>query len=57
MVLVFVGVKMMLAHTAYKIDTVVSLGVVAAILTVSVLASLRPSRPTVTAAPGERSSS
>ncbi len=39
-VLAFVGVKMLLAHTPYKIDTLVALGVVAAILTVSILASL-----------------
>lgn len=46
-VLTFVGVKMMLAHTAYKIDTLISLGVVAAILAISVIASLvRPQRPT-----------
>ncbi|HOX55949.1 MAG TPA: TerC family protein [Candidatus Paceibacterota bacterium] len=47
-VLAFVGVKMLLAHTAYKIDTLVSLGVVALILAVSVVASLlRPARPVV----------
>lgn len=40
LVLVFVGIKMLLGHTAYKIDNLVSLGVVAAILTVSILASL-----------------
>jgi tellurite resistance protein TerC len=39
-VLVFVGVKMMLAHTAWKIPTLLSLGVVVAILAVSVIASL-----------------
>ena len=51
-VLAFVGVKMLLAHTAYKIDTLVSLGVVAGILAVSVVASLlRPSRPVVFAGP------
>ncbi|HWI59195.1 MAG TPA: TerC family protein [Bacillota bacterium] len=45
-VLSFVGVKMLLAHTAYKIDTLVSLGVVAGILAASVVASLlRPRRP------------
>jgi tellurite resistance protein TerC len=44
-VLSFVGVKMLLAHTAYKIDTLVSLGVVVLILAVSVVASLlRPKR-------------
>ena len=51
-VLAFVGVKMLLAHTAYKIDTLVSLGVVAGILAVSVVASLlRPARPVVFAGP------
>ncbi len=45
-VLAFVGVKMLLAHTPYKIDTLVSLGVVVIILAVSVVASLlRPKRP------------
>jgi len=39
-VLAFVGIKMLLAHTPYKLDTLVSLGVVAAILTISVVASL-----------------
>ena len=44
-VLAYVGVKMLLAHTAWKIDTLVSLGVVALILAVSVVASLlRPKR-------------
>lgn len=44
-VLTFVGAKMLLAHSPYKIDTAISLGVVAAILAVSVLASLLRSRP------------
>lgn len=39
-VLTFVGVKMILAHTAWKIDTLVSLGVIVVILTVSVVWSL-----------------
>lgn len=39
-VLTFIGVKMMLAHTAYKIDTLVSLGVVVLVLTASVVLSL-----------------
>jgi tellurite resistance protein TerC len=44
-VLSFVGVKMILAHTAWKIDTLVSLGVIVAILTVSVVWSLvKPKR-------------
>jgi tellurite resistance protein TerC len=51
-VLSFVGVKMLLAHTVYKIDTLVSLGVVAAILTASIVASLlRPARCVVFARP------
>ena len=39
-ILGFVGVKMLLAHTAWKIDTLVALGVVAAILVCAVVASL-----------------
>src|SRR5512136_2415820 len=39
-VLTFVGVKMILAHTAWKIDTLVSLGVIVLILTTSVVWSL-----------------
>jgi len=39
-ILCFVGVKMSLAHSAWKIDTMVSLGVVAAILVASVVASI-----------------
>src|SRR5512135_2898456 len=39
-VLSFVGVKMLLAHTAYKLDTLVSLGVVVFILAASIVASL-----------------
>lgn len=38
-VLSFVGVKMLLGHTPYKIDTLVSLGVIVGILAVSVAAS------------------
>ena len=45
-VLAFVGVKMILAHTAWKIDTLVSLGVIVAILATSVAWSLlRPRTP------------
>ncbi|MGZ8919719.1 MAG: TerC family protein [Limisphaerales bacterium] len=40
LVLTFVGVKMLLGHSPYKIDTLVSLGVVLAILAVSIIASL-----------------
>ncbi len=45
-ILCFVGVKMSLAHSAWKIDTMVSLGVVAGILTLSMAASVicRPPR-------------
>jgi tellurite resistance protein TerC len=39
-VLAFVGVKMLLAHTAYKLDTLVSLGVVVLILAASIVVSL-----------------
>ncbi|MBC7980520.1 MAG: TerC/Alx family metal homeostasis membrane protein, partial [Armatimonadetes bacterium] len=39
-VLTFVGVKMLLAHTAWKIDTVVSLFVILTVLTLTVIASL-----------------
>jgi tellurite resistance protein TerC len=39
-VLAFVGVKMILAHTAYKIDTLVALLIVVLVLAVSVIASL-----------------
>ena len=44
-VLTFVGVKMLLAHTAWKLDTLVSLGVIVLILAVSVVLSLlRPKK-------------
>ncbi len=47
-ILGFVGVKMLLAHTAWKINTLVALGVVAGALSLSVVASLaRPRRQTV----------
>ena len=53
-VLTFVGVKMVLAHTAWKIDTMVSLGVIVLVLTISVVMSLlRPKAAAVPAAPGE----
>lgn len=39
-VLSFVGVKMLLVHTAYKIDTFIALAVVAGVLSLSILASL-----------------
>jgi tellurite resistance protein TerC len=54
-VLSFVGVKMILAHTAWKIDTLVSLGVIVATLATSVVWSLlRPKKvvvPTVAPKP------
>jgi len=40
-----VGVKMILAHTAWKIDTLVSLGVIVLILTTSVVWSLVKPKP------------
>ena len=39
-VLTFVGVKMLLGHTPYKIDTLISLGVIITVLIASVAASL-----------------
>ena len=39
-ILVFVGIKMSLAHSAWKIDTMVSLATVAFILAISVIASV-----------------
>ena len=47
-VLTFVGVKMLLAHSPFKIPTPTSLGVVVAILTIAVIASLlRPKKVAV----------
>jgi tellurite resistance protein TerC len=44
-VLSFVGVKMILAHTAWKIDTLVALGVIVVVLTTSVVwPLLRPKK-------------
>jgi tellurite resistance protein TerC len=44
-VLTFVGVKMLLGHTPYKIDTLVSLGVIVAVLAASIIVSLmRPKK-------------
>ncbi|ACB74723.1 TerC family protein [Opitutus terrae] len=46
-VLGFVGVKMILGHTGWKIDTLVALGVILLILVVSIVWSLlKPKRPT-----------
>lgn len=51
-VLSFVGVKMLLGHTAWKIDTHVSLGVIVAVLTTSIVVSLlRPKQATAKVAP------
>lgn len=48
LVLSFVGVKMLLAHSPYKIDTLVSLGVVVLILAASIAASwIWPKRATI----------
>lgn len=48
-ILVFVGIKMLLAHTPYKLDTLLSLCVVGAILAFSVILSLlRPQTSTIT---------
>jgi len=49
-VLTFVGVKMLLAHTAWKIDTLVSLGVIVLTLAASVVLSLL--RPKQSVIPG-----
>ena len=46
-ILTFVGVKMLLAHTAWKIDTHISLGVIVLTLAASVIASLVWPRKTV----------
>jgi tellurite resistance protein TerC len=59
-VLSFVGVKMILAHTAWKIDTLVSLGVIVLVLTASVVLSLlwpkkvAPLSTTMPVSPGAR---
>lgn len=44
-VLTFVGVKMLLAHTTWKIDTLVSLGVIVLVLAVSMVLSLFRPKP------------
>jgi tellurite resistance protein TerC len=47
-VLAFVGVKMLLGHTPYKIDTLVSLGVIVVVLATSIIVSLlRPRKAAV----------
>ena len=55
-VLAFVGVKMLLAHTAYRIDTLAALGVVAGVLAVTIVASLlRPTHQNVLPLPEPQS--
>jgi tellurite resistance protein TerC len=46
-VLSFVGVKMLLAHSPWKVDTLISLGVIVGILAISVIASLLKPKPVV----------
>jgi tellurite resistance protein TerC len=47
-VLSFVGVKMILSHTAWKIPTPISLGIIVLILTVSIVWSLlKPKKPSI----------
>ena len=48
-VLLFVGVKMMLVHTSYKIDTGVSLAVIIGVLVLGVIGSLVATRQAPTA--------
>jgi len=56
LVLTFVGVKMMLAHSPYKIDTLISLGVVVLILAGAVAASLLwPKKAASASLPGSAS--
>ncbi|MGB8170703.1 MAG: TerC family protein [Chthoniobacteraceae bacterium] len=47
----FVGVKMLLAHTPYKIDTLLSLGVIGTTILVSILCSPRATRNRATSPP------
>jgi tellurite resistance protein TerC len=47
-VLTFVGVKMLIGHTEWKIDTHLSLGIIVTILTAAVVASLVWPKPTCT---------
>jgi tellurite resistance protein TerC len=55
-VLAFVGVKMLLAHTAWKIPTLWSLGVIVLVLAVSVVVSLlRPKKVVKFEGPGRNS--
>ena len=45
-VLMWVGVKMIVSHAWFKIPTALSLGVVLAVIAISVVASLRATRST-----------
>jgi tellurite resistance protein TerC len=55
-ILGFVGVKMLLSHTVYQIDTLYSLAVVVVVLAIAVIASIvrRPAPPAVQAPTGGR---
>ena len=46
-VLTFVGVKMLLAHSPWKLDTLLSLGVIVLILAVSMVMSLLRPKKTI----------
>ncbi|MEI8043098.1 MAG: TerC family protein [Verrucomicrobiota bacterium] len=52
-VLVFVGVKMLLAHTPCRIDSLLALGVVAGVLAVTIAASLLHQRRKAASAPAD----
>ena len=53
-VLTFVGLKMLLGHTSWKIDTHVSLGVIVLILAASVILSLLRPKKTVLPVPSQK---
>ena len=54
LVLVWVGIKMIVGHAFFKIPTVISLGVVIAIITISVVASLVVTREPTESDEGDR---
>ena len=54
LVLVWVGIKMIVGHAFFKIPTVISLGVVIAIITISVVASLVATREPTESDEGDR---
>jgi len=56
-VLSFVGVKMLLAHTPWKIDTLISLGVIVLILGIAVAVSLLRPKPAAVSSPGASAAS